>query len=69
MRAMNRSRKINIIIFIISEYFLMSNWCKEEIRIAQQVGSLTLAGLGGVPGARPPKGPDSFILTYKIFET
>ena len=22
---------------------------------------------GGVPGARPPKGPDSFVLTYKIF--
>ena len=31
-----------------------------------------LADLGGVPGARPPphpKGPDSFILTHKIFET
>ena len=24
---------------------------------------------GDVPGARPPKGPDSFVLTYKIFET
>ena len=24
---------------------------------------------GGVPGARPPKGPDSFVFTYKIFET
>ena len=24
---------------------------------------------GGVPGTRPPKGPDSFVLTYKIFET
>ena len=22
-----------------------------------------------MPGAHPPKGPDSFILTYKIFET
>ena len=31
---------------------------------------LVLAGLGGVPGARPlpQNGPDSFILTYKIFE-
>ena len=23
---------------------------------------------GGAPGARPPKGPNSFLLTYKIFE-
>ena len=22
-----------------------------------------------MPGARPPKGPDSFVLIYKIFET
>ena len=28
-----------------------------------------LADLGGVPGARPPKGPNSFVLTHKIFET
>ena len=24
---------------------------------------------GGAPGARPPKGPNSFILTYKFYET
>ena len=34
MKAMNRSKKI---IFIISQYFLESGWCKEELRIAQQV--------------------------------
>ena len=34
-----------------------------------KVESYALADLGGVPGARPPKGPDSFVLTYKIFET
>ena len=28
-----------------------------------------LADLGDMPGARPPKGPGSFVLTYKIFET
>ena len=28
-----------------------------------------LADLGGAPGARPPTGPDSFVLTCKIFET
>ena len=29
-----------------------------------------IGDLGGVPGARPlPKGPDSFVLTYKIFKT
>ena len=28
----------------------------------------TLSDLGGVPGKRPPKGPDSFVFTYKIFE-
>ena len=27
-----------------------------------------LADLGGVPGTRPSKGPDSFVLTYTIFE-
>ena len=37
MKCMNSSKKI---VFIISEYFLQSNWCKEEIRIAQQVTSL-----------------------------
>ena len=31
--------------------------------------SLTLTDLEGVPGACPPKGPDSFVLTYKMFET
>ena len=30
---------------------------------------ISLADLGGVPGARPPMGPDSFVSTYKIFET
>ena len=34
MRAMHRSRKI---VFIISSYFLRSDWCKEELRIAHQV--------------------------------
>ena len=34
MRSMEKSRRI---IFIISQYFLTSNWCKEEIRIAHQV--------------------------------
>ena len=34
IRAMDRSKKI---IFIISQYFLTSNWCKEELRIAHQV--------------------------------
>ena len=29
----------------------------------------SLTNLGGVPSTCPPKGPDSFVLTYKIFET
>ena len=30
----------------------------------------SIGGLeGGVPGVRPAKGPDSFVLTYKIFKT
>ena len=37
MRSMQKSRRI---IFIISQYFLTSNWCKEEIRIAHQVYSM-----------------------------
>ena len=34
MKSMDGSRKI---IFIISQYFLRSGWCKEELRIAHQV--------------------------------
>ena len=34
--TVERSRKV---IFIISQYFLKSGWCKEELRIAQQVCS------------------------------
>ena len=31
---------------------------------------LALADLeGGMPGTQPPKSPDSFVLTYNIFET
>ena len=29
----------------------------------------TMADPGGTAGMRPPKGPDSFLLTYKFFET
>ena len=36
----------------------IENVCKKE----------SLTDLGGVPGAHLPKGPDSFVLTYKIFE-
>ena len=35
MRAINRSRKV---IFIVSQYFLGSKWCQEELMIAHQVG-------------------------------
>ena len=31
--------------------------------------SNALADLGGAPGVRPPKGPNSFVLTYKFYET
>ena len=31
--------------------------------------SLADLGGGGAPGAHPPKGPNSFILTYKFYET
>ena len=35
MRAINKSRKV---IFIVSQYFLASKWCQEELMIAHQVG-------------------------------
>ena len=38
MKFMTSSKKI---VFIISEYFLESKWCKEEIRIAHQVPRFT----------------------------
>ena len=41
----------------------------DKIDIKHLTCLITLADLGGVPGTRPPKGPDSFVLTYKIFET
>ena len=34
MRAIHKSRKV---IFIVSQYFLQSKWCKEELLIAHQV--------------------------------
>ena len=30
---------------------------------------IPLADPGGATSARPPKGPDSFVLTYKFYET
>ena len=34
-----------------------------------KMGNFVLTDLGGVPGRRPPKDPDSFVSTYKIFKT
>ena len=32
--------------------------------------ALVIGGFrGGTPGTRPPKGPNSFVLTYKFYET
>ena len=39
MSAMQNSRKI---VFIISQYFLTSKWCKEELVIAHQVNNINL---------------------------
>ena len=39
MRAINKSRKV---IFIVSQYFLTSKWCQEELMIAHQVSSVKL---------------------------
>ena len=39
MRAINKSRKV---IFIVSEYFLTSKWCQEELMIAHQVSFVRL---------------------------
>ena len=40
-----------------------------SIAIEKQMILLPLADLGGVSGARTPKGPDSLVSTYKFFET
>ena len=37
MRAINKSKKV---IFIVSEYFMTSKWCQEELMIAHQVSSV-----------------------------
>ena len=37
MRAIHKSKKV---IFIVSEYFLASKWCQEELMIAHQVSSI-----------------------------
>ena len=39
MRAINKSRKV---IFIVSEYFLTSKWCQEELLLAHRVSSVNL---------------------------
>ena len=40
MRAINKSRKV---MFIVSEYFLESKWCREELMIAHQVSIVTVS--------------------------
>ena len=45
MRAIHKSKKV---IFIISQYFLQSKWCQEELLIAHQVQSYCLLNLLGV---------------------
>ena len=45
MRAIHKSKKV---IFIISQYFLQSKWCQEELLIAHQVRSYCLLNLLGV---------------------
>ena len=37
--------------------------------IPESVTGKALADPGSAPSARPPKGPDSFVLTYKFYET
>ena len=39
VRAINKSQKV---IFIVSQYFLTSKWCQEELMIAHQVSSVCL---------------------------
>ena len=39
MRAINKSQKV---IFIVSQYFLTSKWCQEELMLAHQVSSVCL---------------------------
>ena len=42
---------------------------KQSTNIVLGYMTLIIGGSrGGVPGARPPMGPDSFILTCRIFE-
>ena len=39
------------------------------IHLTKSILTVALADPGGAPGTRPSKGPDSFILTYKVHET
>ena len=48
------------------QYILLN--VKGEIGISPVYILLAVVDLGGVPGTRPSKGPDSFVSTYKIFE-
>ena len=53
------------------------NWCHNPVQTgsadsASEVNyneAFPLTDLGGAPGVRPPKGPNSFVLTYKFYET
>ena len=42
---------------------------KEVLLSNIKLKTTALADLGGRAPRMPPKGPDSFVLTYKIFET
>ena len=46
-------------------------WISTQVRLSKgpDVFLYALADLGGAPGMHPTKGPDSFVLTYKFYET
>ena len=52
----------------VGDYFRYTFPKTSKTPVSAKIITLTIGGSrGGVPGVRPRKGPDSFILTYKIF--
>ena len=50
-------------------HFHDSSGVRWGFKISHDWGAQAVADPGGAAGARPPKGPDFFVLTCKFFET
>ena len=59
------SVKVQLELWVVTEMNGANGW--NLYLLPNQMETLALADSGGGAGTCPPKGPDSFVLTYKFF--